>query len=174
MDLLARIQGVRSPVASSGDDRLGSVALAVEAMRRGARDFIQKPWDNARLLAVVRTQVELVGALRREQRLEAENIVLRDSATEAGPGAPTIVAESQPMKAVMKLVARIGPADANILITGENGAGKGLIARAVHLNSTRSESPWCRSMPGRWRKVYLKASCLVMCAARLPTQRQIG
>ena len=141
LDLLARIQAVDPLLPVVVMTAWGSVALAVEAMRRGARDFIQKPWDNARLLAVVRTQVELAGALRREQRLEAENVVLRDSATEAGPGAPRIVAESPPMKSVMKLVARIGPADANILITGENGAGKGLIARALHLNSTRSDKP---------------------------------
>ena len=133
--------GSRSDVAGSRMNAWGSVALAVEAVRRGARDFIQKPWDNARLLAVVRTQVELAGALRREQRLEAENIVLRDSAVEAGPRPPKIIAESPPMKSVMKLVARIGPADANILITGENGAGKGLIARAVHQVSARSEKP---------------------------------
>ena len=51
----------------------GSVDVAVEAMRRGARDFVQKPWENARLLAILRTQVELARALRRGQRLEAEN-----------------------------------------------------------------------------------------------------
>src|SRR5256885_2192239 len=71
----------------------GSVNLAVEAMRRGARDFIQKPWDNARLLAVLRTQVELARALRRGRRLEAENVALRDSVSEPSSG-PRIVAES--------------------------------------------------------------------------------
>jgi DNA-binding NtrC family response regulator len=141
LDLLARIQAVDPMLPVVVMTAWGSVALAVEAMRRGARDFIQKPWDNARLLAVVRTQVELAGALRREQRLEAENIVLRDSAVEAGPRPPKIIAESPAMKSVMRLVARIGPADANILITGENGAGKGLIARAVHQVSARSEKP---------------------------------
>ncbi len=141
LDLLARIQAVDPMLPVVVMTAWGSVALAVEAMRRGARDFIQKPWDNTRLLAVVRTQVELAGALRREQRLEAENIVLRDSAVEAGSRPPSIIAESPAMKSVMKLVARIGPADANILITGENGAGKGLIARAVHQVSARSEKP---------------------------------
>ena len=103
----------------------GNVDLAVEAMRRGARDFIQKPWDNARLLAVVRTQVELGSALRRGQRLEAENLALRDSVAEDGIKQPRIVAESPAMKSVLKLVERIGPADANVLITGENGVGEG-------------------------------------------------
>jgi DNA-binding NtrC family response regulator len=119
----------------------GSVDLAVEAMRRGARDFIQKPWDNARLLAVVRTQVELASALRRGQRLEAENVALRESVAEDGAKQPTIIGESPAMKSVLKLVERIGPADANILITGENGSGKGVIARALHQTSGRSAKP---------------------------------
>ncbi|MBA3888081.1 MAG: sigma-54-dependent Fis family transcriptional regulator, partial [Acidobacteria bacterium] len=72
----------------------GSVELAVEAMRRGARDFIQKPWDNARLLAIIRTQIELSQALRKGQRLEAENSLLR------GEGMPQIVAESSAMQSV--------------------------------------------------------------------------
>jgi len=106
-------------------------------MRRGARDFIQKPWDNARLLSVLRTQVELAGALRRGQRLEAENLALRDSAADATAKTPSIIAESQAMKTILKLVERIGPADANVLITGENGTGKDVIARALHAASAR-------------------------------------
>src|SRR3989449_7642531 len=107
-------------------------------MRRGARDFIQKPWDNARLLTVLRTQIELVQALRRGQRLEAENIALRDSGANGSPG---IIAESPAMKKVLNLVERIGPADANVLITGENGTGKEVIARALHSISARSSKP---------------------------------
>src|SRR5439155_13980314 len=118
----------------------GSVDLAVEAMRRGARDFIQKPWDNARLLAVLRTQVELAEALRRGRRLEAENLALRDSVSEPSSD-PQIVAESPAMKAVLNLVDRIGPADANVLITGENGTGKEVITRALHAVSTRQSKP---------------------------------
>ena len=119
----------------------GSVDLAVEAMRRGARDFIQKPWDNARLLAAVLTQVELAEALRRGQRLEAENLALRDSAADAASKQPRLIAESPAMKAVLKLIERIGPADANVLITGENGAGKEVVARALHAASVRSAKP---------------------------------
>ena len=141
LDLLTRIQAVDPTLPVVVMTAWGSVDLAVEAMRRGARDFIQKPWDNARLLAVVRTQVELALALRRGQRLEAENLVLRDSAGTDGATQPDIVAESQAMKSVLKLVERIGPADANILITGENGAGKGVIARALHATSARSDKP---------------------------------
>jgi DNA-binding NtrC family response regulator len=123
LDLLTRIQAVDPTLPVVVMTAWGSVDLAVEAMRRGARDFIQKPWDNARLLAVVRTQIELGGALRRGQRLEAENLTLRDSVGETATKAPSIIAESAAMKTVLKLVERMGPADANILITGENGAG---------------------------------------------------
>src|SRR6266480_2001664 len=140
LDLLNRIQSVDPTLPVVVMTAWGSVDLAVEAMRRGARDFIQKPWDNARLLAVVRTQIELAGALRREQRLEAENLALRDNA-EAAAKLPLIIAESPAMKSVLKLVARMGPADANILITGENGVGKGVIARAVHMTSARAAKP---------------------------------
>lgn len=139
LDLLTRIQSADPALPVVVMTAWGSVDLAVEAMRRGARDFIQKPWDNARLLAVVRTQVELAAALRRGQRLEAENLALRDNAD--GAPKPQIIAESGAMKGVLKLVERIGPADANILITGENGAGKEVIARAVHRSSARSDKP---------------------------------
>jgi DNA-binding NtrC family response regulator len=140
LDLLTRIKSVDPTLPVVVMTAWGSVALAVEAMRRGARDFIQKPWDDARLLAVVRTQVELAGALRRGQRLEAENLALRDSASETAAG-PRIIAESQSMKSVLKVVERIGPADANVLISGENGAGKEVIARAMHRASARAEKP---------------------------------
>ncbi|MGH9967133.1 MAG: sigma-54-dependent transcriptional regulator [Pyrinomonadaceae bacterium] len=141
LDLLSRIQAIDLNLPVIVMTAWGSVDLAVEAMRRGARDFIQKPWDNARLLAVVRTQVELAQALRRGQRLEAENLALRDSAADATSKLPRIIAESPSMKAALKLVERIGPADANVLITGENGAGKEVIARSLHALSTRSLKP---------------------------------
>ncbi len=141
LDLLTRIQGVDPTLPVVVMTAWGNVDLAVEAMRRGARDFIQKPWDNARLLAVVRTQVELGNALRRGQRLEAENLALRDTVAEDGSKQLRIVAESPAMKSVLKLVERIGPADANVLITGENGSGKGVIAHALHAASARAEKP---------------------------------
>ena len=141
LDLLTRIQTVDPTLPVVVMTAWGSVDLAVEVMRRGARDFIQKPWDNARLLAVLRTQIELAAALRRGQRLEAENLALRDSAADAAGSVPRIIAESPAMKTVLKLVERIGPADANVLITGENGAGKEVIARALHTSSARSAKP---------------------------------
>ena len=141
LDLLTRIQAVDPTLPVVVMTAWGSVNLAVEAMRRGARDFIQKPWDNARLLTVLRTQVELAVALRRGQRLEAENLALRDNASDSTSKSTQIIAESQAMKGVLNLVERIGPADANVLITGENGTGKEVVARSLHANSTRSAKP---------------------------------
>ncbi len=141
LDLLTGIQAVNPSLPVVVMTAWGSVNLAVEAMRRGARDFIQKPWDNARLLAVLRTQVELAEALRRGQDLEAENIALRDTAADSSSKLPSVVAESPAMKGILKLIERIGPADANVLITGENGTGKEVVARSLHAASSRSSKP---------------------------------
>jgi DNA-binding NtrC family response regulator len=110
----------------------GSVEVAVEAMRRGARDFVQKPWENARLLTIVRTQVELARALRRQQRLEAENRSLKPDIR------PMLIAEAATMRPVLELISRVGPSEANVLVTGENGTGKGTVAQAIHAVSTRT------------------------------------
>ena len=140
LDLLSRIRAADPTLPVVVMTAWGSVDLAVEAMRRGARDFIQKPWDNARLLAVLRTQVELGEALRRGRRLEAENMALRDSVAETND-LPQVVADSPAMKSVLNLVERIGPADANVLITGENGTGKEVITRLLHSISSRRSKP---------------------------------
>jgi DNA-binding NtrC family response regulator len=108
-----------------------TVELAVEAMKRGARDFVTKPWENQRLLAIVRTQIELASALRRERRLEAENELLRGTM-------PNVIAQSPAMRPVIEMISRVAPSDANILITGENGTGKSLIARTIHALSPRA------------------------------------
>jgi len=108
-----------------------TIDLAVEAMKRGARDFVPKPWDNERLLTIVRTQIELATALRHGRKLEAENQLLRGNM-------PNLIAESPAMRPVMEMISRVGPSDANVLITGENGTGKGLIAQALHTLSPRA------------------------------------
>jgi DNA-binding NtrC family response regulator len=110
----------------------GSVEVAVEAMRRGARDFVQKPWENARLLTIVRTQVELARALRRQQKLEAENRSLKPDIR------PMLIAEAPSMRPVLELIQRVGPSEANVLVTGENGTGKGTVAQALHAVSART------------------------------------
>ena len=135
MELLRHLQAIDSTLPIVVMTAWGNVELAVEAMRSGARDFIQKPWENARLTAVVRTQIELGRALRKEQRLEAENRLLR---MEAGP---PLIAQSPAMQPVLELTERVGPSEANVLITGENGTGKTLIARGLHAVSTRADKP---------------------------------
>ena len=135
LDLLSRIQAIDSTLPVIVMTAWGSVELAVEAMRRGARDFIQKPWENARLLAVLRTQIELGGALRRSQRLEAENRLLR------AEGLPKFIANADSMQPVLRLISSVGPSDANVLITGEHGSGKEVVARTLHGLSNRSSRP---------------------------------
>lgn len=132
LDLLSRIQMLDNGLPIVVMTAWGSVELAVEAMRRGARDFIQKPWDNSRLLTILRTQVELGQALRRGQRLEAENLLLRSSS------GPKLIAASPAMEPVLALIRRVGPSDANVLITGEHGTGKEVVAQALHAVSARS------------------------------------
>src|SRR5690606_15558904 len=98
----------------------GSVDGAVEAMRRGARDYVEKPWDNARLLGMVRAQVELGRAERRARRAEGER-------RRGAQGLPELIAESRAMQPVLGIMERVGPSDANVLITGEHGTGKEVV-----------------------------------------------
>jgi DNA-binding NtrC family response regulator len=135
LDLLAKIQSIDSTLPVIVMTAWGSVDLAVEAMRRGARDFVQKPWENERLASIVRTQLELSEALRRGQRLEAENQLLR------GENLPTMIAQSPAMQPVLDLISRVGPSDANVLITGEPGTGKEVVARTLHAISGRANKP---------------------------------
>ena len=135
LDLLSRIQTLDPLLPVVVMTAWATVEVAVEAMRRGARDFVQKPWENARLLSILATQAELARALRRGQRLEAENRTLR------GEGGPRLIAEAPAMRPILDMIERVGPSDANILITGENGSGKGTVAQAVHRVSPRSGKP---------------------------------
>jgi DNA-binding NtrC family response regulator len=134
LDLLLRLRELDDTLPVVVMTAWGSVSLAVEAMRRGARDFIEKPWDNERLLSILRTQTELGRALRRSRRLEAHNRLQAD-------GAPPLIAQSAAMRPVLDIIARVGPSDANVLITGENGTGKGLVAQALHAASARAARP---------------------------------
>ena len=138
LDLLKHLRRLDPTLGVVTMTAWASIELAVEAIRQGARDFVQKPWENQRLLAIVSTQVALTRALRRGQRLEAENLALRGGDAAAGP---TMIAASPAMERVRQIVARVGPSDASILITGENGVGKGVIAQAIHAVSSRAGRP---------------------------------
>ena len=135
LDLLSRIQTLDAALPVVVMTAWGSVELAVEAIRRGARDFVQKPWENARLLTIIKTQIELGKALRKGQRLEAENRLLRDERL------PRLIAESPAMHPVLEIISRVGPSEANVLITGENGTGKGVVAQTLHAVSERASKP---------------------------------
>lgn len=135
LDLLAKIQNIDSMLPVIVMTAWSSVDLAVQAMRRGARDFIQKPWDNERLASIIRTQLELSAAIRHGQRLELENQVLR------GENLPTMIAQSPAMQPVLDLISRVGPSDANVLITGEPGSGKEVVARTLYAISSRAGKP---------------------------------
>ncbi len=112
-----------------------SVTGAVEAMRRGARDYIEKPWDDEKLLVAVQTQLELRRALRRSRRLQEENERLhrRDL--------PTFIAAAPAMRAVRETIERVAPSDASVLITGEHGTGKEVVASLLHRLSHRASRP---------------------------------
>jgi DNA-binding NtrC family response regulator len=132
LDLLRTLQSLEPNMPLVVMTAWGTIDNAVEAMRRGARDYIEKPWDNARLVSVLSTQVELGRALRRAQRLETENKLLRRDHL------PQMIAESPKMQPILQLMQRVGPSDANVLITGEHGTGKELVAQWLHASSPRT------------------------------------
>jgi DNA-binding NtrC family response regulator len=132
LDLLARLQEIdpRMPVIVM--TAWGNIDLAVESIKRGARDFIQKPWENERLISLIRVHAELHKALRRARQLELENRLLR------AEGMPDFVAAAPSMQPVLELISQIGPSDANVLITGEHGTGKEIVSKLLHAASPRS------------------------------------
>jgi len=135
LDLLSQIQALDARLPVIVMTAWGNIDVAVECMKRGARDFVQKPWDNARLLNLVRTHAELYRALGRAQRLEIENRMLRAEGTSG------FIAESPAMQPVRALIAQVGASEANVLITGEHGTGKEVVAKLLHASSPRAGMP---------------------------------
>jgi DNA-binding NtrC family response regulator len=135
LELLTRIHSADEMLPVVVMTAWGSINVAVEAMRRGARDFVEKPWENERLKSIIRTQTELGRALRRATRLEAQSRVTQTD------GGPLLIADSAAMQPVLQIISRVGPSDANVLITGENGTGKGVVAQALHAVSPRAGRP---------------------------------
>ena len=114
------------------------VNIAVAAMRAGASDFVTKPWSNERLVATVRTAVELRRRRRQAGAFQAENAALvRDAFPQT-----EIIGSSAAMTRLRGLIERAGPTEANVLILGEHGVGKELVARAIHQASPRAKGPF--------------------------------
>jgi DNA-binding NtrC family response regulator len=135
LDLLSQIVSLDSSLPVIVMTAWANVELAVEAMRRGARDFVQKPWENERLISILRTQVELHRVLQQAERLAAENRLLQ------AQGRPEFIAIAASMQPVLEAIARVGPSDANVLITGEHGSGKEVVAQTLHSLSHRCSRP---------------------------------
>jgi DNA-binding NtrC family response regulator len=135
LDLLARIHEFDARLPVIVMTAWGNIDLAVESIKRGARDFVQKPWENERLLSLIRVHAELRQALRRARQLELENRLLR------AEGMPEFIAGAPSMRPVLELIAQVGPSDANVLITGEHGTGKEIVARLLHTASPRARMP---------------------------------
>ena len=135
LDVLSKLRALDHTLPIIVMTAWGSVEGAVEAMRLGARDYIEKPWDNARLLSMLRTQIELAKTVREKQSLETENRRLRRQ------NLPEFVAGSRAMQPVVQVMERVGPSDANVLVTGEHGTGKEVVARWLHAASRRAERP---------------------------------
>jgi DNA-binding NtrC family response regulator len=136
IDLLREIRKVSTDLPVVVMTAWGTIDVAVEAMRHGAGDFIEKPWDNQRLMSVIRTQLALADSRGEAAKLKRENEILRGV-----DGDEPFIAESSAMRAVLARLERVAPTDANVLILGENGTGKGVIARHLHARSQRASRP---------------------------------
>src|SRR3954452_21329148 len=134
-DLMERIRALDSTLPVLVMTAWSSVASAVEAMRRGARDYIEKPWDDEKVLATIGTQIELRRAVRRSQRLQEANTRLQRGAT------PAFIGETAAMREIRQTIERIAPSDASVLITGEHGTGKEVVAAWLHAYSERHTRP---------------------------------
>src|ERR1700694_3905172 len=131
--LLSRLREIEDNVPIIVMTAWGTIDLAVDAVRRGARDFIQKPWDDDRVVVTLRTHAELCQALRHSRRLEAENRLFR------GQGRPVFIANAPTMWPVLENISQVGPSSANVLITGEHGTGKEVVAQMLHAVSLRTD-----------------------------------
>ena len=132
LDLLARIQEIDSRLPVIVMTAWGNIGLAVECIKRGARDFVQKPWENERLLSPDSGARRAAPGAAPARQLEMENRLLR------AEGMPEFIASAPSMQPVLELIAQVGPSDANVLITGEHGTGKEIVARLLHAASPRA------------------------------------
>ncbi len=138
----ARVAGIDTPVIMLTAH--ATIERAIEAVRLGAQDFVEKPPSMQRLLVTVKNVLE-------QGRLRKDNRRMRTSLRKIRSDIPPILGESRPMVAIKKILERAAPSDARILITGEAGTGKELIARWAHELSSRNEAPFvavnCAAIP---------------------------
>jgi DNA-binding NtrC family response regulator len=131
LDLLARVRRQQPDLPVVVMTAWASVPTAVEAMRRGARDYVEKPWSNDDLLARLKRHTESAAASRSARGAMADHLDL-----------PPLFASSPAMAHVTRIMDRVAPSDASVLVTGEHGAGKDVVARWIHARSQRSAHPF--------------------------------
>jgi DNA-binding NtrC family response regulator len=134
LEILADIRDRDPQLAVIMITAFGTVENAVHAMQHGAVNFIQKPWDNEKLLADVRSAIA-------QRRIEEENVQLK-RALKQRYNFENIVGKSDPMLRIFDLVGQVAPSRSTILVQGESGTGKELIAKAIHMNSPRKDRPF--------------------------------
>src|SRR5581483_1035752 len=134
IELLPEIRALDPQISVIMITAYGTVEDAVRAMQSGATNFLQKPWDNEKLLADVRAAVS-------RRRAEEENVQLK-RALKQRYNFENIVGKSESMLKIFDLVAQVAPSRSTILLQGESGTGKELIAKALHLNSPRRDRPF--------------------------------
>jgi DNA-binding NtrC family response regulator len=144
MDVLTQVKENDPETAVIVMTAYGTIETAVEAMKRGAFDFLQKPFDIDHLQMLVERALE-------NQRLVAENLLLREELAQS-LGFAQIIGASEKMVEVSRLVQKVSPSDTAVLLTGESGTGKELFARAIHSISNRKNKPYitinCAAIPG--------------------------
>lgn len=137
------------------------IDLAVRGIKEGAADFVVKPWDNAKLLETLKTAYNIRTANRKGISIATDKLVV---SKESG----MFWGESNAMQQLRSLIEKVARTDANILVTGENGTGKEMLAREIHLLSNRKRRHWSQSIWGPSRKLFSKANCLDMSKVHLP------
>lgn len=138
LDLIQQLREFDPALAIIAMTAWGSIETAVAAMQNGARDFIQKPWENERLLSVLANQIRLRKSEQQTSKLTEENKILRHEGDVAGTD---VFCRSAAMMQTMARLEQVARTDANLLLTGENGTGKSFLAQRVHDLSARSEGP---------------------------------
>ena len=117
----------------------GTIEVAVSTMQNGANDFIQKPWENERLLAIIQNQLKLASSEQQSKKLTQHNQLLQQQVN--GEAEADIIAQSPAMAQVLAMINQVAKSDASVLLTGENGTGKSLFARYIHQHSPRRDAP---------------------------------